>query len=95
MYAIAQCHRSSCSQENLEVELERADGISANSVSIILQPQSVQNLRQLKLLQHAWMQNAKDTDGVVLATEVELDRRRMAGQESGIYAALTITRALR
>lgn len=31
------------------------------------------NVRKLELLQHAWMQNAENADGVVLAAEVDFD----------------------
>lgn len=37
------------------------------------------NLRQFKLAQHTRMQNAKDTNRVVLAAEVELDGGRVTG----------------
>jgi hypothetical protein len=40
--------------------------------------QCVCNLRQLEFLQDAGMQDTEDTDGVVLAAEVELDSRCVA-----------------
>jgi hypothetical protein len=38
-------------------------------------------VRQLELVQNAGVQDAEDADGVVLAAEVDLDRRRVAGEE--------------
>jgi hypothetical protein len=37
------------------------------------------HLRQLEFMQHTWMQDTKYTDSVVLAAEVELDSRSVAG----------------
>jgi hypothetical protein len=45
-------------QEDLKVELHRADGV-----------------RQLELLQHTWVQDTEDTNGVVLTAKVDLNGR--------------------
>lgn len=45
---------------------------------------------QLKFVQHAGVQNTKDTDGVVLAGEVDLDGCCMAGEESLVCLVLAI-----
>ena len=52
-------------QKDLEVELDRADGV-----------------RQLELVQNGRVQDAEDADGVVLAGQVDLDGRCVAGEES-------------
>jgi hypothetical protein len=44
------------------------------------------DLRQLELLQHTRMQNTKDTNSVVFAVEIELDRRGVSLQERRIYS---------
>lgn len=46
--------------------------------------QRANRIRQLKLAQHTRMQNAKDTNGVILASKVDSDSRRMAGQKRRI-----------
>jgi hypothetical protein len=50
----------------------------------------VRNLRELKLLQHARMQNPKDANGVVLAAKIDLDSRGVTSQERRIYATSTL-----
>jgi hypothetical protein len=50
--------------------------------------QIVRDLRKLELLQNAGVQNAKDTDGVVLAAEVELDSRCVACKERRVCRSL-------
>lgn len=51
--------------------------------------ESVEDLRQLELLQNTRMQNTKDTDGVVLAAEVELDSRGVACEERRVYNSVS------
>jgi len=40
---------------------------------------------ELELLQHAGVQDTEDADSVVLTTEVDLDGRCVAGEESLVY----------
>jgi hypothetical protein len=65
------------SQENLEVELNRADRVPESGVSNVESGIDfiLCDVRQLEFLQDTRMQNAKDTDSVILAAEVELDSR--------------------
>lgn len=42
------------------------------------------DVRQLKLLQHTWVQDTKDTNGVVLAAEVEFDGCGVSSKESWV-----------
>lgn len=39
-------------------------------------------VRQLEFLQHARVQDTEDTDGVILAGKVDLDRGGVTGEES-------------
>jgi hypothetical protein len=78
------CRAAKRSQEDLQVELDRANRISATLVSAARLLSVTLDLRQLELLQHARVQNTEYTNGMVLAAEVELDSRCVAREEGRI-----------
>lgn len=71
-------------QEDFEVELECADGVTVEGFSTKSRRGRRWSLREFESLQHGRVQDTKDANGVVLAADVELDSRRVALEEGGV-----------